>query len=75
MLSIEEDEGDSTREEWGYSSASDPFYARDTLISSIPWVCKLITWFLPTNFFDIMIYFMISVAATICTMDGMCNLP
>ena len=74
MSSIEEDKGEILSEEWGWSSASDPLYARDTVISTGPWVYKLIMWFLPTIILDIMIYFMMTVTKTVCTVYGFYNL-
>ena len=45
ISSIEVGEEESTNEEWGCSSASDPFYISNTSILAVPWVCKLLTWY------------------------------
>ena len=74
MYDSEEDKEDID-EEWGCSSASDPFYVRNTVISAVPWVVKLILWFLPSTSLDIMIYFMLVLSLTGCTTYGLYHLP
>ena len=75
MSVIENDEEDTVDEEWDHSSASDPNYVRNTLISIVPWVGKLLLWFLHSDSLDFMIYFMLSITATVGATYGLYHLP
>ena len=48
---------------------------RNVVISAVPWVGKLILWFLPSTSLDIMIYFMLALSLTGCTTYGFYHLP
>ena len=48
---------------------------RNTVISAVPWVGKVILWFLPSTSLDIMIYFMLALLLTECTTYGVYHLP